>query len=50
VIFGPRPGFKEGACSAADLLHGVTVQEARMHVSGDGVIFDEIELLAQTVE
>jgi hypothetical protein len=41
---------EEDACSADDLQAGVIVQEARMHLSGDGVIFDEIELLIQSVE
>jgi hypothetical protein len=41
---------EEDACSADDLQAGVIVQEAHMHLSGDGVIFDEIELLIQSVE
>ena len=40
---------EEEGCSADDLAAGVVVQEAEMHLSGDGVIFDEIEILIQSL-
>lgn len=40
---------EEERCSAADLAAGVIVQEAEMHLSGDGVIFDEIEIILQSL-
>lgn len=40
---------EESACSVDDLVAGAIVQEAHMHLSGDGVIFDEIELLTQSI-
>ena len=39
----------EERCSADDLATGVIVQEAEMHLSGDGVIFDELEILTGSV-
>lgn len=40
---------EESACSVDDLVAGAIVQEAHMHLSGDGVIFEEIELLTQSI-
>lgn len=46
---GDDDSDEESACSADDLVAGAIVQEADMHLSGDGVIFDEIELLTRSI-
>jgi hypothetical protein len=43
---GPgRAGDDERECSTADLTAGTLVHEAELHGSGDGAVFEEVELL-----
>jgi hypothetical protein len=41
---------EEDACSVDDLVPGATVQEAEVRLAGGRAVFEEIELLARTVE
>ena len=45
---GDSGGDDGGSCSTADLVVGAVVQEADLHISGSGAVFEQIDLASTT--